>query len=102
MYARVTMGQLLPGTGDELMPIYESAAHQQQAMTGFVSTQLLIDRAANKWVVVSLFETLADLEASETAPRQVMADPRVVAALAGPPVVAVYEVAVRVERAVTE
>ena len=102
MYARVTMGQLQPGTGDELMPIYASAAQQQQVMKGFVSTQLLIDRAANKWVIVTFFETLADLEAGGTVPRQVMADPKVAAALAGPPVVAVYEVAVRVARAATE
>ncbi len=99
MYARVTMGQIQPGTMDELIPVYESAAQQQQGLKGFVSTQLLIDRAANTWVVVTLFETLADLEASEAVPRQAMADPRVAAALAGPPVVAVYEVAARVERA---
>jgi heme-degrading monooxygenase HmoA len=75
------------------MPFYESAARQQQAMKGFVSTQLLIDRATNRWVVVTFFETLADLEASETVPRQTMADSRVAAALAGAPVIAVYEVA---------
>jgi hypothetical protein len=98
----MTIGQARSGTIDELLPVYESAAHQQQAMKGFVSTQMLIDRAAKKWIVVSLFETLADLEASETVPRQVMADPKVVAALPGPPAVAVYEVAARVARAATE
>jgi hypothetical protein len=75
---------------DELMPVYESAAHQQQGLKRFVGTPLLIDRAANMWVVVTLFETLADSEASETVPRQVMADPRVAAALAAAPVVALY------------
>jgi heme-degrading monooxygenase HmoA len=102
MYARMTTGQVQSGTIDELMPVYESASHQQQAMKGFVSTQMLIDRAAKRWVVVTFFETLADLEASETVPRQVMADPKVAAALVGPPVVAVYEVAARVARAATE
>jgi phosphoenolpyruvate carboxylase len=67
-------------------------------MKGFVSTQLLIDRAANQWVVVTLFETLADLEASETVPRQTLAAPRVAEALAGAPVVAVYEVVAQVAR----
>jgi heme-degrading monooxygenase HmoA len=98
MYARVTTGQIQPGTTDDLMPFFDAAAHQQQAMQGFVSTQLLIDRATNRYMVVTLFETLADLEASETAPRQILADPRVVAALSGPPVIAVYEVAARVAR----
>ncbi len=96
MHARVTTGQFQPGTLDELMPFYESAAQQQKGMKGFVSTQLLTDRTANKWVVVTVFETLADLEASATVPRQTLADPRVAAAMAGPPVVAVYEVAMQV------
>jgi heme-degrading monooxygenase HmoA len=78
---------------DNLIPIYESAAQQQKGMKGFVSTQLLVDRAANKYVVVTHFETLADLEASETVPRRILANPNVTVALAGPPVVAVYEVA---------
>lgn len=96
MYARVTTGRIQPGTSDELMPFFESAAQQQQGMQGFVSTQLLIDRTANTFLVVTLCETLADLEASGAVPRQVLADPRVAAALAGPPTIAVYEVAVQV------
>ncbi len=98
MHARVTTVEIRPGTMDELMPFYESAAQQQKGMKGFVSTQLLTDRTANKVIVVSLFETLADLEASATVPRQTLADPRVAAALAGPPVIAVYEVAKQVAR----
>ena len=96
MYARVTTCQIQPGTLDELLPFYESAAQQQKGMQGFVSTQLLTDRTAKKAMIVTLFETLADLEASATVPQQTMADPRVAAALAGPPVIAVYEVAVQV------
>jgi len=93
MYARVTTGQIQPGTSDELMPFFEATAHQQQGMKGFVSTQLLTDWTANTFMVVTVFETLADLEASQTVPRQTIADPKVAAALAGAPVVAVYEVA---------
>jgi heme-degrading monooxygenase HmoA len=95
MHARVTTGQFLPGKIDELMPFYESAAQQQKGMKGFVSTQLLTDRAANKFMVVTVCETLADLEASETVPRQTLADPRVAAALVGAPVITVYEVALQ-------
>jgi heme-degrading monooxygenase HmoA len=96
MYARVTTGRIQPGMSDELMPFFQSAAHQQQGMQGFISTQLLIDRTANTFMVVTVCETLTDLEASGTVPRQVLADPRVALALAGPPVVAVYEVVVQV------
>jgi hypothetical protein len=88
--------QIDSSTLDGLTPIYESAARQQQGQKGFVSTQLLADRAARRWMVVTLFETLADLEASETAARQALSDPRVAVTLAGPPVVAVYEVVARV------
>lgn len=96
MYARVTTGQIQPGMSDELMPFFESAAQQQHGMPGFVSAQLLIDRTANTFLVVTVCQTLADLEASGTVPRQVLADPRVTAALAGAPAVAVYEVAMQV------
>jgi heme-degrading monooxygenase HmoA len=96
MFARVTTGRIQPGMSDELMPLFQSAAHQQQGMQGFVSTQLLIDRTANTFMVVTVCETLADLEASGTVPRQVLADPRVALALAGPPAIAVYEVALQV------
>jgi heme-degrading monooxygenase HmoA len=98
MHARVTTGQFQPGKLEELLPVYASVAQQQQGLKGFVSTQLLTDRTANTFMVVTLFETLADLEASATVPRQTLADPRVIAALAGPPVIAVYEVAVQVAR----
>jgi heme-degrading monooxygenase HmoA len=93
MYARVTTAQAKPGTTEDLMPLYDSAAQQQQGMKGFVSTQLLIDWTANTFVIVTIFDTLSDLEASATVPRQTMADPRVAAALAGAPIIAVYEVA---------
>jgi heme-degrading monooxygenase HmoA len=96
MYARVTTVEIRPGTIDDLMPFYDSAAQQQKGMQGFISTQLLTDRTANKAMIVTLFETLADLEASAAVPQQVMAGPRVAAALVGPPVIATYKVALRV------
>src|SRR5215469_2356771 len=96
MYTRVTTGRIQPGMSDKLVPFFQSAAYQQQGMQGFISTQLLIDRTANTFMVVTVCETLADLEASGTVPRQVLADPGVALALAGPPVVAVYEVALEV------
>ena len=102
MHARVTTGQIQPGKMDELIGFYESVAPQLKGLKGFVSTQLLIDQAANKVFVVTLYETLADLEAGDALFRQAMVDPRAAAALAGPPVVAVCEMAARVARAANE
>jgi heme-degrading monooxygenase HmoA len=96
MHARVTTGQFQPGTLDQFIRDFESVTPQLKGLQGFVSTQLLTDRAANTCLVVTLYETLADLEAGGTLFQQMLADPRVTAALAGPPAVAVYEVAVRV------
>jgi heme-degrading monooxygenase HmoA len=78
---------------DELIRFFEEVAPQLKGLKGFVRSQLLTDRAANKVMVASLYETPADLEAGEAFFRQSMADPRVTAVMAGPPVVGVYEVA---------
>jgi heme-degrading monooxygenase HmoA len=98
MHARVTTGQIQPGTLDELVRFYEEVAPQLKGLKGFVSTQLLADRTANKVFVVSVYETLADVEAGDAFFRQSLADPRAAAALVGPPVVAVCEVAAQVAR----
>ncbi len=97
MHARVTTGEIRPGTMGELIHFYEEVAPQVlKGLKGFVRSQLLTDRAANKVMVVSLYETLADLEAGETSFQQALADPRATATGIGSPVVAVYEVAMQV------
>ena len=96
MYARVTTAETRPGTMGELIRFYEEVAPQLKDLEGFVRSQLLTDRTANKVMVMSVYETLTDLEAGETLFRQAMADPRAVAALAGPPAVGVYEVVAQV------
>jgi heme-degrading monooxygenase HmoA len=93
MHARVTTVEIRPGTMDELIGFFEEVAPQLKGLQGFVRSQLLVDRAANKVIVASLYETPADLEAGETLFRQSMADPRATAVIAGPPVVGVYELA---------
>jgi hypothetical protein len=99
MYARVTTLQIQPGKLDEGVRIFEEAVVPQlKGLQGFVSTLFLTDRAANKAIGVTLYETLADLEASDTLFRQSLSDPRAAATLAGPPVVAECEVAVQVSR----
>jgi heme-degrading monooxygenase HmoA len=66
MHARVVTVQLQPGMIDRAIAIFQEsvipAAHQQK---GFKSIQLLTDRNTGKAVVVSLWETEADLAASE-------------------------------------
>jgi heme-degrading monooxygenase HmoA len=78
---------------DEFIHAFEAYTAQLKGITGFVSAQLLTDRTANKAMIVTLYETLADLQASEPFFRQALADPKFAALSAGPPVVAVYEVA---------
>jgi heme-degrading monooxygenase HmoA len=96
MYARVTTFHAQPGKTDEGIRIFESLAPQLKGVKGFVSTQLLIDRTASTAMVVTLYETLADLEASATVFQQTLANPTAAAIVAGPPIVAVYEVATQV------
>lgn len=96
MYARVTTLHAQPGKTDEGIRIYESLAPRIRSAKGVVSAQLLIDRAADTAMGVTLFETLADLEAGTSVFQQMLADPRTAAILAEPPVVAIYEVAVQI------
>src|SRR5262245_48518334 len=96
MYARVTTLQSLPDRLDEGVRIFAALTPEIKSQQGFVSTLLLIDRAVNKAIVMTLWETQADLEASEANRQQQLANPSAAALLAGAPVVAVYEVAMRV------
>jgi heme-degrading monooxygenase HmoA len=95
MHARVTTFHPQPGKSDEGIRLYESMIPQLKDLKGFVSTQLFIDRLANTAMVVTLYETLADLEAGATLFRRTLATPSAAAILTSPPVVAVYEVAVQ-------
>jgi heme-degrading monooxygenase HmoA len=84
---------------DEFIHAFEAYTEQLKGIIGFVGTQLLTDRTANKGMIVTLYETLTDLQASEPFFRQALADPKFAALSAGPPVVAVYEVAAQATRA---
>jgi heme-degrading monooxygenase HmoA len=96
MYARVTTIHARPGTMDEGVRIFESLAPQLQSVKGFISTRLLVDRTANSALVVTLYDTLVDLEAGTTLFQQSMASSGIAEIIAGPPAVAVYEVAAQV------
>jgi heme-degrading monooxygenase HmoA len=96
MYSRVTTFQIQPGTSEESLRTIESLTPQMRDVKGLVSFQLLMDRTANSGMVVTLYESLADLEAGATLLQQTVANPSVAALMAGPPTIAVYEVALQV------
>jgi heme-degrading monooxygenase HmoA len=97
MYARVSAFQTQPGKLDEGVRLFEETlAPGIKGQQGFVSALLLTDRATNKATMVTLWETLDDLNASEALREQQLAMSQVAALLAGAPSREVFEVAVRV------
>ena len=68
MYARVTLAQLQPGELDELLQFLgEHVVPAAQAQQGFKGLLLLTDETTNKGLAVALWETEADLVASEAS-----------------------------------
>jgi heme-degrading monooxygenase HmoA len=68
MYARVTLAQLQPGKLDELLQFLgEHVVPAAQAQQGFKGLLLLTDETTNKGLAVALWETEADLVASEAS-----------------------------------
>lgn len=66
MYARVTLAQLQPGKVDELLQfLREHVVPAAQAQQGFKGLLLLTDETTNKGTAIALWETEADLAASE-------------------------------------
>jgi len=94
MHARVTTFQIQPGKFDEVIRLFESLVPKSEQ--GFVTGLLLTDRAANKAITVTVWQTLADLNASDAYRQQQIASSQVAALLTGKPVTEVCEVAVRV------
>jgi hypothetical protein len=96
MYSRLTTFQFQPGKADESIRILELLTPQLRGVKGLVSFQLLIDRTANSGVFVTLYDTLADLGGGTALLQQTLTNPSVAALMAGPPLIAVYEVALQV------
>ena len=66
MYARVTLAQLQPGKVDELLQfLRDNVVPAAQRQQGFKGLLLLTDETTNKGIAVALWETEADLAASE-------------------------------------
>ena len=68
MYARATLAQLQPDNVDELLQFLgEHVVPAAQAQQGFKGLLLLTDETSNKGIAVALWETKADLVASEAS-----------------------------------
>jgi heme-degrading monooxygenase HmoA len=96
MYARLTTVQLQPDKAQAGIDLYANAvvpaARQQPGNQG---AWLLIDRTTGKGVAVSLWNTLADLEAGESNGYYQQQVGKFAPLITAPPVREVYEVAVQ-------
>ena len=95
MHARVVTSQLQPGKKDEWIAIIRDsivpALRQQQGFKGFVT---LADTNSDKSIAYSMWETEADLKASETSGFYQEQVAKLKSVLAAPPVREIYELTV--------
>jgi heme-degrading monooxygenase HmoA len=66
MYARVTNIRFPPEMKAEVSSVVQGLAPIMKQQRGFESLQVLTDPNAGEGIIVSLWETQADAEASET------------------------------------
>ena len=98
MYARVTLAQLQPGKVDELLQfLRDNVVPAAQTQHGFKGLLLLTDETTNKGIALGLWETEADLEASEGSSGYYTVQlARGVHFFAAPPVRETYQVNIQV------
>jgi len=68
MYARVTIIRFPPDLKAEVSRVARGLAPVLEQQRGFEGFQVLMDPNADEGIIVSLWETEADAEASETKP----------------------------------
>ena len=98
MHARMVIVQLTPGRSDQAITIFKgSVLPAAQAQRGFKGAFLLTDHRTGKFVSLSLWETEADLNASEESGyyQEQIAKFAGVGVFAGAPVRETYEVSVQ-------
>lgn len=96
MYARVTNGQLHPDKIDEATRVYqESIVPALKHAKGFKSLLALTDRATGKGLVIALWETEAEMQASQTSGLYQEQMMKMAHLLVGMPSVETYEVTVQ-------
>lgn len=95
MHARVVTNQIQPGKMDEwLAMIRESIVPSLKEQAGFEGFAALIDREHDKSIGYSMWNSLADLAASETSGNYQQQIAKLGGVLAAPPVRKVCEVIV--------
>ena len=96
MYARVTHVQMQPDKIDEAVSIYrDSVVAAVKAQQGYRATYMLSDRATGKGMAVTIWESLEDLQASESSGFYNEQVGKFAPVLIAPPVSEVYEVGVQ-------
>jgi len=95
MHARVVSNQIQPGKTDQWLAIIRDsivpALKEQDGFQGFVA---LIDREHDKSIGYSMWNSAADLAASETSGNYQQQIARLRGVLAAPPVREIYEITV--------
>ncbi|MFZ5509574.1 MAG: antibiotic biosynthesis monooxygenase family protein [Pseudomonadota bacterium] len=95
MHARVVAVQALPGKTEEAIRIYrDSIMPAAKEQKGFKGAYLLTDPGTGKGISVTLWESEADLKASETSGYYQQQIAKLAPVLAGPPTREVFEVSV--------
>ena len=98
MYARVTLAQLQPGKVGELLQfLRDNVVSAAQAQRGFKGLLLLTDDNTNKGIALALWETEADMVASEASDGYYTVQlARGARFFAAPPVREAYQVSINV------
>lgn len=96
MYARVTTGQMQPDKIDDAARVYrESIVAAMRQAQGFKNLLVLTDRATGKGLVISVWESEADMRASEASGFYQQQAGKLAHLLAGAPSFETYEVTVQ-------
>jgi heme-degrading monooxygenase HmoA len=94
MYARVMTVQLQPGKIEEAIQIYrDSTVPSAKQLQGFKSALFLTDATTGKGISITMWETEADLKASETSGWLQEQPAKFASLFTATPVQEVYEVA---------
>lgn len=91
MHIRMVTFQGQSGKLDDAIVLYKSIESEWKQQNGFVRAHLLVDRDTGKGVSVTVWDTLADLEATESSGWYQGVVGRFGSVLAGPPIRETFE-----------
>ena len=96
MYARITHVQTQPDKMDDAVSIYrDSVVAALKVQKGYHASYMLSDRATGKGMAVTIWESLEDMQASESSGFYNEQVGKFAPLLTAPPVREVYEVSVQ-------